>query len=176
MKKPVLTQSKATWQSPLIRENATSFYCVKKTTGTHTVPVDPKSFRYAKSRRSGKPSSDEGGGFAVGEDGGRETRSEKSLPQSFASQNPAPSSEGACAYHRHAGGYDSLQGPGASYFDDIVLQIHHRFGRSCFVSASGEVRNFYSSTALGDGLLRKIGYGHPGCCVIDVNGHLLTLP
>ena len=31
----------------------------------------------------------------LGEDGGRETRSANSLPQSFASQNPAPSSEGA---------------------------------------------------------------------------------
>ena len=30
-------------------------------------------------------------------DGGRETRREISLPQSFASQNPAPSSEGALA-------------------------------------------------------------------------------
>ena len=36
----------------------------------------------------------EGGGFAVGEDGGREIISKQSLPQSFASQNPAPSSEG----------------------------------------------------------------------------------
>ena len=59
--------------------------------------VVPKSFSYAQSRRSDQPPSDEGGGFAVGEDGGRETRREKSLPQSFASQNPAPSSEGAVA-------------------------------------------------------------------------------
>jgi len=34
-------------------------------------------------------------GFAVGEDGGREASRENSLPQSFATQNPAPSSEGA---------------------------------------------------------------------------------
>ena len=60
-----------------------------------TVLVVPKCFSYAQFRRSGKPPSDEGGGFAVGEDGGRETRRENSLPQSFATQNPAPSSEGA---------------------------------------------------------------------------------
>jgi len=60
------------------------------------VPVVLKSFSYAQSRRSGMPPSDEGGGFAAGEDGGRETRKEIfSLPQSFASQKPAPSSEGA---------------------------------------------------------------------------------
>jgi len=34
-------------------------------------------------------------GFAAGEDGGREISRENSLTQSFASQNPAPSSEGA---------------------------------------------------------------------------------
>ena len=34
--------------------------------------VVPKSFSYAQTRRSGKPPYDEGGGFAVGEDGGRE--------------------------------------------------------------------------------------------------------
>ena len=68
------------------------FYCIRI---PPAVPVVLKSFRYAKSHHSGKPPSDEGGGFAVGEDGGRETRSEKSLPQSFASQNPAPSDEGA---------------------------------------------------------------------------------
>ncbi len=33
-----------------------------------------KSFSYAPFRRSGKLPSDEGGGFAVGKDGGRETR------------------------------------------------------------------------------------------------------
>ncbi|MBQ3530258.1 MAG: hypothetical protein IJA47_07200, partial [Oscillospiraceae bacterium] len=32
-------------------------------------------------------------------DGGRETSRENSLPQSFASQNPAPSSEGAFGAH-----------------------------------------------------------------------------
>ena len=82
--------------------------------------VVSKNFSYGESRRSGLPPSDEGseatraamndspvdcqnrewtepqrdGGFAVGEDGGRETRREESLPQS-AYRLPAPSSEGA---------------------------------------------------------------------------------
>ena len=60
-----------------------------------------KSFRYALSQPNGKPPSDEGAGFAVGEDGGRQTRREHSLQQAFASQKSAPSSEGACANHRH---------------------------------------------------------------------------
>ena len=50
-------------------------------------PVVPKSFSYAQSRRSGKPPSDEGGGFAAGEDGGRETSRENSLPQSRCSRD-----------------------------------------------------------------------------------------
>ena len=42
----------------------------------------------------------------LGEDGGRETSKDKSLPQSFALQNPAPSSEGAgvrCVHNRICG-------------------------------------------------------------------------
>jgi len=44
------------------------------------MPVVPKSFSYAQSRRSDMPPSDEGGGFAAGESGGREIRKEKFSP------------------------------------------------------------------------------------------------
>mgnify|MGYP003294397421 CR=1 FL=1 len=46
------------------------------------------------------PPSDEGGGFADGEDGGRETREENISPPVFLQcKNPAPSSEGADGVH-----------------------------------------------------------------------------
>jgi len=54
------------------------------------VPVVPKSFRYAQSRRSGLPPSDEGGGFAAGEDGGRETRRENILSPSLLLRKSQP--------------------------------------------------------------------------------------
>ena len=64
---------------------------------TFTRLVVPKSFRYAQSRRSGKPPGFRGRWQkSLIFDGGREKQEEKySLPQSFAAQNPAPSSEGA---------------------------------------------------------------------------------
>ena len=71
------------------------------------VPVVPKSFSYAQSRRSDEPPSDEGGGFAVRRRRRERKNRENSLPQSFASQNPAPSSEGAvvqCVKKRICGG------------------------------------------------------------------------
>ena len=69
----------------------------------------PKSFRYAQSRRSDQPPSDEGGGFAVGEDGGRETRREKSLPQSQLALCQPPRQRGPVHTIATAGGYDYLR-------------------------------------------------------------------
>ena len=79
----------------------TPFYCIRI---PPAVPVVLKSFSYAQSRRSGLPPSDEGGGFAVGEDGGRETRRENSLPQSQLAlcQRSAERPVAALAVHRTA--------------------------------------------------------------------------
>ena len=61
--------------------------------------VVPKSFRYAQSRRRVKPPSDEGGGFAAGEDGGRETRSEIVSPPVFCFAKSSPLVRGGLSAH-----------------------------------------------------------------------------
>jgi len=73
----------------------------------HQLLVVPKSFSYAQSRRSGLPPSDEGGGFAVGEDGGRETRRGIFSPPVFCSAKASPLVRGGqerCANNRICGG------------------------------------------------------------------------
>ena len=47
-----------------------------------------KRFRCTQARRSGKPPSDEGGGFAAGEDGGRETRKGTHSPPVTSGDSP----------------------------------------------------------------------------------------
>ena len=59
------------------------------------VPVVPKSFRYAQSHRSGKPPSDEGGGFAVRRSRRERNRMGNTLSPSHTIRMTAPSSEGA---------------------------------------------------------------------------------
>ncbi len=65
----------------------------------------PKSYSYAQSRRSGKPPSDEGGGFAEGEDGGREIKKEKfSPPVPLPRDSPLVRGGLGCAHSRISGG------------------------------------------------------------------------
>ena len=70
------------------------------------VPVVQKGFSYAQSRRSGLPPSEEGGGFAVGEAGGRETRREILSPSLLLCKSQPPRQRGPrrVCFNRICGG------------------------------------------------------------------------
>ena len=68
-------------------------------------PVLPKSFRFAQSRRSGKPPSDEGGGTAQAVTEGEKQKAKYSLPQScYSHDSPLVRGGRGCVHNRICGG------------------------------------------------------------------------